>query len=330
MENFLNLPKVSFIVITHNFSRFVEDCLKSIRNQTYKNFEIIIVDDVSKDDTIDKIEIFIKNNPDLSIKLIKNEINIGQLASFIEGVKFANGQFVCSIDGDDILFPEYCAIHIETHLKTSVALTSCLQAEIDENNVIHTLSSIDSPNKKEENISVENKTYEEFTQYRSANGIDKENADVKVLDNDKYSFATWHWGPSSSAMMRKSVCDMLILIEQARKLKITADKFLFSFCHLIGSSAIINKTLFAYRRHNTNYSMANPVLGNKKYYKAKTQANYLRNNKRLRSQMFYYIKSNEDYFKEKLNKINLLLLYKRIIFSFDSRFFKGLFKSLFM
>ncbi len=330
MEDFLNLPKVSFIVITHNFSQFVEDCLNSIKNQTYKNIEIIVVDDVSKDDTTQKIEIFIKQNPSLSVKLIKNETNIGQLASFIEGLKQAEGQFVCSIDGDDILFPEYCAIHIETHLKTPVALTSCLQAEIDENNVIHTLTSIDSPNKKEQNISVENKNFEEFCKYRSANDIDKENADVKILDNDKYSFATWHWGPASSAMMRKSVCDMIILIEKARKLKITADKFLFSFCHLIGSSAIINKTLFAYRRHNTNYSMANPVLGNKKYYKAKTQANYFRNNKRLRSQMFAFIKSNEDYFKERFNKINLLLIYKRIIFSFDSRFFKGLIKSLFI
>ena len=59
MENFLNLPKVSFIVITHNFSQFVEDCLNSIKNQTYKNIEIIVVDDVSKDDTTQKIEIFI-------------------------------------------------------------------------------------------------------------------------------------------------------------------------------------------------------------------------------------------------------------------------------
>ena len=330
MENILNLPKVSFIVITHNFSRFVTDCLNSIKNQTYKNIEIIVVDDLSKDDTTEKTEDFIKKNPDLTVKLIKNETNIGQLSSFIEGLKVAEGQFVCAIDGDDILFPEYCAIHVETHLKTPVALTSCLQAEIDEDNVIHTLSSVDSPNKKEETISIENKTYEEFQDYRSANGIDKANADVKILDNDKYSFASWHWGPSTSAMMRKSVCDMLILIEKARKLKITADKFLFSFCHLIGSSAVINKTLFAYRRHSTNYSMANPVLGNKKYYKAKTQANYFRNNKRLRSQMFWFIKSNEDYFKEKLNKINLLLIYKRIIFSFDIRFFKGLFKSLFI
>ena len=330
MEDFLNLPKVSFIVVTHNFENFVCDCLMSIKNQTYKNFEIIIVDDVSKDSTTDKIQEFIDNNEHLSIQFIKNENNKGQLASFLEGLRLANGQFICAVDGDDILFPEFCAIHIETHMKTSVALTTCQQAEIDEHNVIHTLSSIDSPRKKENKFTIENKSFEEFCAYRCAEGIDKESCDVKVLDNDKYSFATWHWGPTTSAMMRKSVCDMLLLLEKTRKLKITADKFMFSFCHLIGSSALIYKVLYAYRRHSSNYSLANPVMGNKKYLKERTQNNYFRNNKKIRSQMFKFIVSNKEYFKEKFNKTNLIMIYKRIFFSFDVRFFKGLIKSLFI
>lgn len=330
MEDFLNLPKVSFIVITHNFENFVCDCLNSIKNQTYKNYEVIIVDDYSKDNTAEKIEKFINENTHLNIKFIKNEINIGQLASFLEGLKVATGEFISAIDGDDILFPEYCAMHIETHLKTSVALTTCMQAEIDENRVIHTFASIDSPRQKSKEINIENKSYEEFCEYRSAKGIDKEGCNIKILDNKKYSFATWHWSPTSSAMMRKSVCDMLLLLNKTRKLKITADKFMFSFCHLIGSSAIIYKVLYAYRRHGSNYSLANPVMGNKKYLKERTQNNYLRNNKKIRSQMFKFIYDNREYFKEKFNKANLLLIYKRIIFSFDKRFFKGLIKALFV
>ena len=330
MEDFLNLPKVSFIVITHNFENFVCDCLNSIKNQTYKNYEIIIVDDVSKDKTQEKIKEFINKNPELKINFIKNENNIGQFRSFLKGLRQSTGQFVCSIDGDDILFPEYCAMHIETHLKTTVALTTCLQAEIDENNIIHSLSSADSPKKQECSFNIENKTIDDFNNYRKANGINKEGCEVKVLDNDRYSFATWHWGPTSSAMMRKSVCDLLLLIDTTKKLKITADKFIFSFCHLIGSSAIIEKTLYAYRRHTTNYSLANPVMGNKKYLKERTQNNYFRNNKKIRSQMFKFIVSNKVYFKEKFNRTNLLLIYKRIFFSFDARFFKGLVKSLFI
>ncbi len=330
MEKILNLPKVSFIVITHNFSQFVCDCLKSIKNQTYENYEIIVVDDLSKDDTADKIQNFINENPNIQIKFIKNENNIGQLASFLEGLKQASGEFICSIDGDDVLFPEYCAIHVETHLNCSVALTSCQQVEIDENNTIHTLSSIESPKKKKENFIIENKTFEEFKEYRSAKGLDKVGAEVKVLDNDKFSFATWHWGPTTSAMMRKSVCEMLLLIDKAKAIKITADKFMFSFCHLIGSSAVIFRPLYAYRRHSSNYSMANPVMGNKKYLRERTQNKYFRNNKKIRRQMYLFINDNKAFFRDKINKANLAMLYKRIFFSFDSRFFKGLIKSLFI
>lgn len=330
MENFLNLPQVSFIVITHNFENFVCDCLNSIKNQTYKNIEIIVVDDVSKDSTPDKIQNFIIDNKDITIKFIKNEKNLGQLGSFLRGIEIAQGQFVCQIDGDDILFPEYCAVHIEAHLKTPVALTSCRGCEIDENNIIHCLISAESPCSKKDKIQIENKTFEEFEEYRSAHSINKEGADVNILDNDKYSFASWHWGPATSGMMRKAVCDMILNIENAKGLKITADKFLFSFCHLIGSSALIDKTLYAYRRHNSNYSLANPLLGNKKYYKEKTQKNYIRNNKRIRSEMFSFIRENKDYFEERFNRSNMFLIYKRIIFSFDKKFFKGFFRSLFI
>lgn len=329
MEDFLNLPKVSFIVITHNFSKFVCDCLNSIKKQTYKNFEIIVVDDCSEDDTRVKIEEFISANQLAEISFIKNEKNIGQLASFIEGLKKANGQFICAIDGDDVLFPDYTSLHIEAHLKTPVALTSCYQAEIDSNNIIHSLCSNESPSIKDKFLHIENKSFEDFMLYRCANGIDKEGCDIKVLDNDKYSFATWHWSPASSGMMRKSVCDLLLQMDFSKDLKITADKFLFSFCHLIGSSAIIQKVLYAYRRHDSNYSMANPVMGNKKYFKTKTQKNYYQNNKKIRGCMFNYIYHNRKFIIDKFNKINLLLIYKRILFSFDRKFFKGLIKSLF-
>ena len=330
MEDILSLPKVSFIVVTHNFSEFVCDSLNSIKNQTYKNFEIIVVDDCSKDNTCEKIEKFAAENPNLKITFIQNDTNKGQLASFLNGLKSASGEFVCAIDGDDLLFPEYCAMHIEAHLKSSVALTTCLQVEIDDDNVIHTLSSIESPREKRTSFEIQNKSYEKLEEYCRAQGLDDFSANVKILDNDKYSFATWHWGPTSSSMMRKSVCDMLLLLEKTRKLRITADKFMFSFCHLIGSSAVIDKPLFAYRRHSSNYSLANPVMGNKKYLRERTQNNYFRNNKRIRITMFRFIYDNREYFKERFNKTNLLLIYKRIIFSFDKNFFKGLIKALFI
>ena len=68
-----------------------------------------------------------------------------------------------------------------------------------------------------------------FILFAFLNGKANVKKEVKILDNDKFSFATWHWGPTTSAMMRKSVCEMLLLIDRAKAIKITADKFMFSF-----------------------------------------------------------------------------------------------------
>jgi len=331
LEPDFNLPKLSFIVISHNFERYILQCLESIVNQTYRNIEIIIVDDCSEDKTSEIIENFIKNqNNSIKIKFIKNEKNSGQLNSFLTGLEQAEGQFVAQIDGDDVLFREYAAMHIETHMQTPVALTTCQQIEIDGENNIHTLTSVDSPLIERNEFSVPFKTLSEFEEYRNGKNIYREASQVKVLDNSKYSFATWHWGPSSSGVMRKSVCDILLKLNREKNLKITADKFIFSFAHLIGSSAIIYKPLYAYRRHTSNYSLANPVMGNKKYFNPATQNNYFRNNRRIRTQMFRFIYENRQYFREKFNKSNLMLIYKRIIFSFDKNTLKGIFKALFI
>ena len=81
----LKLPLVTFIVTSYNYEKYILKTLESIKAQTYKNFEIIVVDDCSSDNSCEIIEDFISDNQDLKITLIKNETNQGQLASMIRG-----------------------------------------------------------------------------------------------------------------------------------------------------------------------------------------------------------------------------------------------------
>lgn len=326
MEKFLKLPKVSFIVISHNFEKFILDCLNSIKEQTYTNFEIIIADDCSEDNTAANIEKFIYNNRDLDIKFIKNQKNKGQLSTFLTALKEASGEFVCQIDGDDVLFPDYAVKHVEVHMKTSVALTSCQHVDIDSDNTVHSFASIECPQNLESKFKIESST-EQCLVNCFIKPKDDEDYDVKVLSNKKYNFATWHWAPASSGMMRKSACDMLLLLKNPEDIKITSDKFVFSFLHLIGSSALIYKPLYAYRKHGTNYSLANPVMGSHRYLKSDTQKNYIRNNRLIRQVMFKFITDNYKVFEEKFNKANVRLILKRIIFSFDAATLKSVLKS---
>lgn len=317
-------PKISFIVTCYNKALYLKECLLSIKEQSYVNKEIVVVDDCSSDESVFVIENFKAENPDIDVKIVRNKQNVGQLTSFLNGVKVADGEFVTLTDGDDVLFSEFAAAHIKTHLNTTVALTSARQIEIDEDGTVHSMKSSDCPFLSLENFSENVK----FTPDMFSTDFETKDFEVKVLDSKKYSFATWHWSPSSSAVIRKSVCDYLLHLKNPEKIKITADKFIFSFAHLIGSSAIIDAPLYAYRRHGENYSKAIPMTGSEKYHKKSTQKNYIRNNLLIRTVVWHFVTENKALFAEQFNHGGYIKILNKIIFSFDLSTIKSVLKSL--
>lgn len=91
---------VSIIIPAYNVENFIEDSINSIFKQTYKNFEIIIVNDCSKDNSVKVINNLIKKYK--NIKLINLKKNNGFPAvPRNEGVKVAKGKYLCFIDADD-------------------------------------------------------------------------------------------------------------------------------------------------------------------------------------------------------------------------------------
>ena len=315
-------PKISFIVTCYNKALYLKECLLSIKEQSYVNKEIVVVDDCSSDESVSVIENFKAENPDIDVKIVRNKQNVGQLTSFLNGVKVADGEFVTLTD--DVLFSEFAAAHIKTHLNTTVALTSARQIEIDEDGTVHSMKSSDCPFLSLENFSENVK----FTPDMFSTDFETKDFEVKVLDSKKYSFATWHWSPSSSAVIRKSVCDYLLHLKNPEKIKITADKFIFSFAHLIGSSAIIDAPLYAYRRHGENYSKAIPMTGSEKYHKKSTQKNYIRNNLLIRTVVWHFVTENKALFAEQFNHGGYIKILNKIIFSFDLSTIKSVLKSL--
>ncbi len=289
----LKLPMISFIVTSYNYGKYITETLESIKSQSYQNFEIIIVDDFSQDNSCKLVEDFISNNQQLKITLIKQEKNHGQLYSMIEGLKTAHGEFISFIDSDDILMPEYAKSHIKAHLSTSVAFTSCQIIEIDENDQIHTMHSNASPH------------CEKLEQLFSENEIN-----FKVLKNKR--FGGWYWSPNSSAMYRKASIDFMCDYKNSEKWKICPDKFLFNFANLIGGSAIIYTPLIGYRRHKNNAGNSSLVTGNKRLHSDKTTLNNLRNNIIIRPETIKFLWQE----KNKLGKRNTVKLILTVILSY--------------
>lgn len=92
---------VSIIIPTYNRAKTIERCIESLQRQTYSNFEIIIVDDNSNDNT----EEIVKRINDKRIKYIKHDINKGANAARNTGVLIAKGNIIAFQDSDDEWIP---------------------------------------------------------------------------------------------------------------------------------------------------------------------------------------------------------------------------------
>lgn len=91
------MKKVSVIVPVYNTSPYLKECVNSIINQTYKNLEIIIVNDCSTDNSLEVISSF----KDKRIKVINLKKNHGVAFCRNKGVEEATGDYICYIDSDD-------------------------------------------------------------------------------------------------------------------------------------------------------------------------------------------------------------------------------------
>lgn len=94
------MPKISVIMGVHNGEKTLARSIDSILNQTFKDFELIICDDNSNDNTYKVIKEYKKK--DTRIILIKNKRNLGLAASLNNCLKFASGDYIARMDDDDI------------------------------------------------------------------------------------------------------------------------------------------------------------------------------------------------------------------------------------
>lgn len=320
MTELLKLPLISFIVTSFNYENYVIKTLESIKQQTYENIEIIVIDDKSSDSSVEKIKEFANKNKNLTIKLIESAENNGQMASIKSGLSHAKGQFICIVDSDDILVKDYAKTLLRVHLATSVALVSGQLIEIGENDEIHTTYSISSF-QKQKNFEIQ--SLDELLK------IDVDNVDFKILTLQNAPFGGWHWSAMSANMFRRSSLELFLAYDKTENWRICPDKFLLNFAHLIGGSAIVYAPLVGYRRHNCNAGASIPVCGCKRYHNDETTKLNIDNNKKIRKDTLNFIKTNRPLFNEKLGKRNVNRLLWEIRLSYFKIDFKKLFSYIF-
>jgi glycosyltransferase involved in cell wall biosynthesis len=105
-------PRVSVVVPCWNQAHFLDDCVGSLLASDYEDFEIVIVDDGSPDDTREVAKRLIAQHPDRQLRLVERE-NGGLPAARNSGIAAARGELILPLDSDDMVGPRYLSLLVE-------------------------------------------------------------------------------------------------------------------------------------------------------------------------------------------------------------------------
>lgn len=219
-----NEPLLSIVLPVYNSEKYVGKAIESILNQTFKDFELIIVNDASKDNSINICKKY--SYVDKRIKIIDKKINEGLLLARASGINIAKGMYIGFVDSDDFIDENYYKLLIEGAIKT--------EADI----VISGASSI-----------IKNKKYiETDSQY-----IDKFKA-IKMMDEGIYfNFVQW------DKIYKKDIIRRIIMKKYRGSEDIFANIQAFFlankiyYCPSMGYNYIIRSDSLSHRKVSLDY-----------------------------------------------------------------------------
>jgi glycosyltransferase involved in cell wall biosynthesis len=123
--------KVSVITPVYNLQEYIGACIESVLDQTYSNFELIIVDDASTDNSVKIIEEY--SEKDARITFIRMSSNSGPAVTRNTGIKASTGRFLTFLDGDDIWLPHMIEKSMNTMREKKCGFVFASYKRLDEN-----------------------------------------------------------------------------------------------------------------------------------------------------------------------------------------------------
>jgi glycosyltransferase involved in cell wall biosynthesis len=118
-------PKVSVVIPTYNYGYYLDESIQSVLNQTYCDFELIVVDDNSTDNTNEVVKKYLHDN---RVFYFKNEKTLGLGANFNQCLKYTNGDYIKYLMADDKFHPELLEKFVQImNGYSNVSLVTCNQ-----------------------------------------------------------------------------------------------------------------------------------------------------------------------------------------------------------
>lgn len=109
---------ISIVTPVYNAAAFIRETIEMVQAQTYSDWELLLVDDGSKDASVEVIESYLRENPDNRIRLVAKGINEGAALTRNRGIKEAKGRYIAFLDADDVWLSHKLQTQMEFMEKT--------------------------------------------------------------------------------------------------------------------------------------------------------------------------------------------------------------------
>ncbi|MCR4738992.1 MAG: glycosyltransferase family 2 protein [Lachnospiraceae bacterium] len=191
----MNDELVSIVVPVYNAGRIIEDTIQSVKAQTYENWELIMVDDSSSDDSIQIIGKHVSEK----IILLRNTEGKGAAPARNTGVKAASGRYLCYLDADDLWDPEKIEKQL-AHMKENDCAFSFTGYEFADENGVGMSKIVHVPKKIDHRHALKNTTIFTSTVMFDLSKLSKEDVMMppvesedtaawwKILKKEKYAY----------------------------------------------------------------------------------------------------------------------------------------------
>lgn len=258
------LPKISVVVTCYNCRDYIGDAIRSVARQTLRDFECVIVDDASTDDSSTIIRQLLAELADPRFSHIRLDKNVGQTGATRRGLAATKATFVCFLDSDDLWNEDFLERHLAAQLNETYAVgfTACNARLIDGQGALiagclywfgRDRARVDR-----------DQAFAPIDPARVPR-LDPARSSVSWQSQTPYRLYTkravhWVWVSTSSMMFRRSLID-LVFPDDDEAFRLHMDFYIVVMAQMVAGSLLIDEALYSYRLHGRNGAADNPVLG---------------------------------------------------------------------
>lgn len=258
------LPKISVVVTCYNCRDYIGAAIRSVARQTLRDFECVIVDDASTDDSAAVVQQVLDELADSRFSLLRLDKNVGQTGATRRGLAVTQATFVCFLDSDDLWNDDFLERHLAAHLNETFAVgfTACNARLIDGQGAL--IAGCVYWFGKDRARVDRDQAFSPVDPARVPR-LDPAHGSADWQSQTPYRLYTrrvvhWVWVSTSSMMFRRSLIN-LVFPDDDETFRLHMDFYIVVMAQMVAGSLLIDEALYSYRLHGRNGAADNPVLG---------------------------------------------------------------------